>query len=136
MTQQLGCAYFTCPRTVISREYFDFLRRSDLVLYLTFLSESERRSTPTFRISDKRIQEITGLSQRSIQNSRRVLLQQGLILPEREMHGGYRYTLLNPQTCEKFSREEVEKFAPAAARNRKNPARVSASALAKTSSSS
>lgn len=94
--------WFGFPPELIDNGQVASMSESDLRLCLYLYGKSDRCSSRRFEAKDKDITCKVGISQRSLRDARKHLVQFGIIAIERESGGCFVYTLCDPKTGQPY----------------------------------
>ena len=105
--------FFTVPQHVLRFGIWARLTPSAQSLYIVLLHEVERRQLRELRVTDARLKELGGVSQRAARDARIKLQEIGLI-SYRLASGGYVYTILDPKTAAPFPEDPAKRYSTSA----------------------
>ncbi len=96
--------FFPCPQHLISSGTLRSMKPSEVKLYLFLLYEMQRKSVPTLSFTNRHITKITGVSPRSLRESRIKLSERRLVRTARDEGEAFTYQMLNPESGEPLLR--------------------------------
>jgi hypothetical protein len=97
-----GHPWFAVSQHPFLNGTFAKLRRSAQGVYAALLYEVQRKSSRHITADDARLKELTSVSEPTLRDVRKNLLEHGLFSCKRTGYGKYRYTLLDPATSSEF----------------------------------
>ncbi len=95
-----GVVYFQVPDCLVQSELLKELRPASVKFYLILLSQAQRHTRTSLKLTNEEFEKLAGLSPNSVRAARTELKERGVITFKIGAGNTYTYTLLDPGTGE------------------------------------